>query len=66
MVFPPYRNVQSTEVWVNTVLGVPLISLGPAQGEYLGCRPVGDCLNQPTRPSYQPISLLWGNSFGPR
>ena len=49
MIFLLYRNVESAEACVSTVVGTPLISPGPSQGEYWGCRPVIDWLDLPER-----------------
>lgn len=48
MVFLLYYDVESAEACVEAVVGTPLISPPPIPGEYWGCRPVVDWLDQPT------------------
>lgn len=49
MVFLLYQNVESAEACAAAVVGTPLFSPEPLPGQYWGCRPVVDWLDQPER-----------------
>ncbi len=51
MVFLIYENVNTVEACDSLVLGAPLISPEPIPGQYWGCRPVVDWLDNPGIPS---------------
>jgi hypothetical protein len=48
MVFLLYHNVESAKACVESVVGTPLISPPPIAGDYWGCRPIVDWLDQPS------------------
>ncbi len=49
MVFLLYYNVESEQACIESVVGRPLISPPPIPGDYWGCRPIVDWLDQPLK-----------------
>ena len=49
MVFLLYQGVETAQACAQSVVGTPLFSPDPIPGQYWGCRPVVDWLNQPER-----------------